>query len=111
MPWAARAAVSCRHSGVPDPQLRAIGLAVTEDVISDAPSVRGPIECDGFIDKDLSAGDKIELVNERASKWLQAPVSNNKSETVGHVEDFLIDWPRDRISHAVVRFGQALPFD
>ena len=111
MPWAAHAAVSCRHSGVPDPQSRAIGLAVTEDVISDAPSVGGPLERNSFIDEDLSAGDKIELVNERASKWLLAPVSNNTSETVGHVEDFLIDWPRGRISHAVVKFGEALPFD
>lgn len=111
MPWADLAAVSSRHSGVPDPRSRAIGLAVTEDVISDAPSVAGPIERHNVTDGDLSDGDKIELVNERASKWLQAPVSNNKSETVGHVEDFLIDWPRGRISHAVVRFGEALPFD
>jgi hypothetical protein len=39
LPWADRAAVSSQHSGTPDPQSRAIGLAVTKDMVAAAPSV------------------------------------------------------------------------
>ncbi len=117
LPWADRAAVSSQHSGTPDPQSRAIGLAVTKDMVAAAPSVVPRPTTDSAAeqaikaveDEDMSDGDRIELVYERASKWLKAPVSHETSEVVGHVEDFLIDWPQGRISHAVVKCGEALP--
>lgn len=117
LPWADRAAVSSQHSGTPDPQSRAIGLAVTKDMVAAAPSVDLRPTKDSAAeqankaikDEDMSDGDRLELVYERASKWLKAPVSHETSEVVGHVEDFLIDWPQGRISHAVVKCGEALP--
>ena len=117
VPWQEQGAVKRRHFGTPDASNRVIGLGATHDVVDDAPTIEPravsetlaqrvvkPLSEDG---RDIA--DDIEAVHERANDWIGAPVRHAAPEAIGVVDDFLIDWPSAKITHAVINTGVNVP--
>ena len=116
-PWVEHGAVSSRHFGAPDVSNRVIGLGATHDVVDDAPTVEPRTVSETLAQRlikpvnenDQDIADDVEAVHERAHDWIGAPVRHTAPEAIGVVDDFLIDWPSGKVTHAVVNTGTTVP--
>ena len=121
-PWAGHAIVSACDLGMPDSDLREVWVGATEREFRDAPAavpnsalrevaqkIAGhPGEAGGTGSEDRMTGNQIEAAFERASDWIGAPATH-EGAVIGRVDDFLIEWPRPRLTHMVINTGTTLP--